>query len=185
MHTAPWVHMMPLARNEPCTRIVLSLRRVPAWFIATITGVTTFADLSLPLSRDFVSIHTLSADHRGAQVDSMSVKFTPGTHPVHNPNRTPSRSSSSKGKGARFTIPSNTPSPTTVTFPNDQSDPSGIEAQSENQPLLSRPPRRLPRVSTTVIVVLAGLLIIACVIGLGAWRLSKGEGGGRWPGGPH
>ncbi|WWD20214.1 hypothetical protein CI109_104690 [Kwoniella shandongensis] len=124
----------------------------------------------------------------------MSVKFTPGPHPT-------SRSSSSVFLPSSHHLP---PTQTGINEPDLQTHSTDSTApnspirfttshshrhasspsEAERQPLL--PPRQLNR-STTFYTVLGTVLVMLLVgvVVFGGWQLGKGEGGGRWPGGPH
>ena len=104
----------------------------------------------------------------------MSITFTPGPHPT-------SRSTSSTSLHTKrlSSFPSDTPPPSAPAGPI----PSATDP--ERQPLI--PPAELGRrrFFYPLSVALALVMVFGLVVGFGGWRLGKGEGGDRWPGGPH
>ncbi|KAK8849588.1 hypothetical protein IAR55_004923 [Kwoniella newhampshirensis] len=125
----------------------------------------------------------------------MSVKFTPGPHPTsrsssavflpsstHSPAQLPQPQSQSQSQSQPLP---ESPSPSSpIRFSARRAPDVSSPSDLERQPLL--PPQQLNRGKTFYPIVVAVLvLIVLGVVVFGGWRLGKGEGGGRWPGGPH
>ncbi|EIW71625.1 hypothetical protein M231_07431 [Tremella mesenterica] len=107
----------------------------------------------------------------------MSVSFASGTNP---PRRSPLRENT-------FVSPPSThrssPSPSELGFtPSTRvrrfDDP-------ERQPLISTSELGRRRTYVPIVLSVLGLVIFGILVGFGGWKIGKGEGGGRWPGGPY
>lgn len=103
---------------------------------------------------------------------SMSVRFDPKTKPSQSQPSSPNHSS----RG----FPSNLSSPRRIASPRHNQN--GFDSDMESQPLLNSGQRGG---GVRPIVIIAAILVLGAVVGAGGWMLSRGQGGARWPGGPH
>ncbi|KAL7425025.1 hypothetical protein Q5752_000713 [Cryptotrichosporon argae] len=124
----------------------------------------------------------------------MSVKFTPGPHPAGKPryaspypiSNEPSASEPCSGPASPTAL---TSSPQQLSFStrgrviDDGIARRGSRRDPERQPLLAPVELRVARITYPIVIAVL-VVVLLVIVGIGGWRLGKGAGGGRWPGGP-
>lgn len=119
--------------------------------------------------------------------------ITPNSSPKPTIGRSPGSIRFDPQTKSSTSIPS---SPNHNSFPNNpgpsslrrlaspRQDQNGFDIDSESQALLGGNEDK-GRWGFRPVVWIGVLLVVGGVVGAGGWMLSRGEGGARWPGGPH